>query len=465
MANFLISTAGSLVTGTSENDLFVLNTALNVAAFGTDGADTITAGAVNATNGTLNGGQGADTISLTAGVATMALSKVFAGGGNDLIAIDAAAATNSTVNGGSGDDFFQMSAGAYGSTTINGNQGADTITASSTTLSAAFIGLGGGDDVFTLASAVSTQSSVIALGGGADTFSGTFTLSTALRVEGDTVGDTEFFGNDTIAIGGTTFGSGSLVQGGGGADVLDVTAGLLISSTINGNAGADSIVLSAIVQLASGTFVGGGAGADSIQVSAALGTASATIIGGGGTDVISVSGLLANTGGFNTLIGGADADTINVGQVFSGSSTNVGFAVGDSVVGSFDTVSALAINATSATYTFSQSAFSFASGQNLSNGDFTTNTGGVVGYINADANTLTARAAQMDEYLTVGQTVIFAAAGANYVFSQAGGTNSGTADDLVFQVSNTFSNTQAGVTSGGLDVTFTNSSYTINVNV
>ena len=455
MANFLISTAGSLVTGTTENDLFVLNTALNVGAYGSDAADTFTAAAVNGTNGTLNGGQGADTISLTAGVATLALSKVFAGGGNDRIAMDAAAASNSTVNGGGGDDFIQISAGVYGSTTINGNQGADTITASGATLSASFIGFGGGNDLFVLQSA-GVGSSTIALGGGADVMSATVNNASAMRIEGDTVGDTVFFGNDSIRIGGTTLGSAALVQGGGGADLLAISAGLLLTSTINGNAGADSIVLSAIVVGASGAFIAGGAGADSIQVSAALANASATIQGGGGADVINVSGSLANTGAFNTLLGGADADSIGLGITFSGTSTNVGFAASDSVVGAFDTVSANA--GANSTYTFSQSAFNFASGQTLANADFTTNTGGIVNYINADANNLTARAAQMDEYLTVGQTVIFQAAGANYLFSQAGGTSSGTADDLVFQVANTFT---AAATSGGLIGGANNSSYTV----
>lgn len=455
MANFLISTAGSLVTGTTENDLFVLNTALNVAVYGSNADDTFTAGVVNGTNGTLNGGQGADTISLTAGVATLALSKIFAGGGADRIAMDGAAASNSTINGGGGDDFIQISGGTLASTTINGNQGADTITASAAVLSAAFIGLGGGNDFFALQSA-QVGSSTIALGGGADVMSASIVAASAMRIEGDTVGDTQFFGNDSIRIGGTTLGSAALVQGGGGADLLAISAGLVLTSTINGNAGADSIVLSGILAAGSGTFVGGGAGADSIQVSAALGNASATIIGGGGTDVISVSGSLANTGAFNTLLGGADADTIGLGATFSGTSTNVAFAARDSVVGAFDTVSALA--GTNSTYSISQSAFSFASGQSLANADFTTNTGGIVTYINADANTLTARAAQMDEYLTVGQTVIFQAAGANYLFSQAGGTSSGTADDLVVQLTNTFT---AAATSGGLVGGANNSSYTV----
>jgi hypothetical protein len=445
------------VTGTTENDLFVLNTALNVAAFGSNGNDTFTAAAVNGTNGTLNGGQGNDTISLTAGVATLALSKVFAGGGNDRIAVDAGAASNTTLNGGGGDDFIQLSGGTYASTTINGNQGADTITASASILSAAFIGFGGGDDRFVLQSA-QVGSSTIALGGGADVMSATINNASAMRIEGDTVGDTVFFGNDSIRIGGTTLGSAALVQGGGGADLLAISAGLVLTSTINGNAGADSIVLSAIVAGGSGTFVGGGAGADSIQVSAALANASATIQGGGGSDVISVSGSLAATGSLNIILGGADADTIGLGTNFSGTITNVGFAADDSIVGAFDTVSANA--GTNATYTISQSAFSFASGQSLANGDFTTNTGGIVTYINADANTLTARAAQMDEYLTVGQTVIFQAAGANYIFSQAGGTSSGTADDLVFQVTNTFT---AAATSGGLAGGANNSSYTVTV--
>ena len=464
MANFLVSTAGSLASGTDAADLFVLNTALNVAAYGSDAADTMTAGVVNATNATLNGGQGADTISLTAGVATLALSKVFAGGGADRIALDAAAASNSTINGGGANDFIQMSGGVFGSTTINGNQGADTITASAVTLSAAFIGLGGGDDRFVLQSGT-IGSSTIALGGGADTLSASINVAgaAAIRIEGDTVGDTTFFGADSIRVAGN-LGSAALVQGGGGADLLALSAGMGLVATINGNAGADSISISGVTIAASGFFFGGGAGADSMQISAALTNAAGTLTGGGGADVINVSGAVVNTAAVNDILGGADADQIGLGNVWSGTSTNVGFAAGDSVVGAFDTVSAFtngAGNQREGNYNFSQSAFTFASGQSLANADFTTNSGGIVSYINADANNLTARAAQMDEYLTVGQTVIFAAAGANYVFSQAGGTSSGTADDLVFQAANVFT---AGAGSGGL-VFANNSAYIVNISV
>jgi hypothetical protein len=38
-----------------------------------------------------------------------------------------------------------------------------------------------------------------------------------MRIEGETVGDTVFFGNDSIRIGVTTLGSAALVKGGGGA--------------------------------------------------------------------------------------------------------------------------------------------------------------------------------------------------------------------------------------------------------
>ena len=48
-------------------------------------------------------------------------------------------------------------------------------------------------------------------------------------------------------------------QGGGGADLVAISAALGVTSTVNGS-GHDSIVLSAIGNAASGSFVGGGAG-------------------------------------------------------------------------------------------------------------------------------------------------------------------------------------------------------------
>lgn len=462
MANFLITTAGTTSEGTSTADLFSLNTALTTTVFGAAGGDTISAaGALNATNARLNAGLGADTISLTAGVPTLTVAQVFAGGDNDLVAIDGAVAANSTINGGGGADTLQISAGVYATTTINSNGGHDFVTASALQGSAAFLGFGGGNDTVNLFSA-SLNSSTIALGGGADTFSASINSAVGLRIEGDTVGDTVFFGNDSLRIAGNDLGESALVQGGGGADLVAISATLGITSTINGNAGHDSIVLSAIGNGASGSFLGGGAGNDTITISAALVSASATINGGGGDDVLAFSAALATTGAINEIIGGAGSDTIGLGGITSGGTLRVSYAaLSESNISAFDNVSANA--GANATFTLSQSAVNFASGQLLTNADFSTNTGGVVTFISAVGNNMTARAEMIDRNLGQGQTVIFAnAAGTNFLFTQAGAQASGTEGDLIVQLNNTYS---AGgtATSGGLVGGGNNSAYTVQI--
>ena len=459
MANFLITDAGTTSQGTSSADLFSLNTALTTTVFGAEGADTVSAGgAINATNARLNAGLGADTISLTAGVPTLTVAQVFAGGDNDQIAIDGAVAANSTINGGGGADTLQLSAGLYSTTTINANGGHDYVTASAVNGSAAFLGFGGGNDTVNLFSS-ELNSSTIALGGGADVFSASIESAVGLRIEGDTVGDTVFFGNDSLRIAGDDLGGSALVQGGGGADLLAISAGIATGTTINGNAGHDSIVLSAITVSASASLFGGGAGNDTITISAALVQASATINGGGGNDVLSFSGTIANTGAVNYVNGGAGEDTIGLGTVHSGTSTQVQFAAfSDSNISAFDTISANANN-TDASYNLSQSAVNFASAQSLNVGDFTTNTGGVVSFVSAVGNGLTARATMIDRNLDAGQSVIFANnAGTNFLFTQAGAQASGLTGDLIVQLNGTFT---AGAGHTGGVVSVNNSAVTI----
>ena len=88
-----------------------------------------------------------------------------------------------------------------------------------------------------------------------------------------------------------------------------------------------------------------------------------------------------------------------MGTVHSGTSTQVQFAAfSDSNISAFDTISANANN-TDASYNLSQSAVNFASAQSLNVGDFTTNTGGVVSFVSAVGNGLTARATMIDPTL------------------------------------------------------------------
>ena len=116
-------------------------------------------------------------------------------------------------------------------------------------------------------------------------------------------------------------------------------------------------------------------------------------------------------------------------------------------------------NNTDASYNLSQSAVNFASAQSLNVGDFTTNTGGVVSFVGAVGNGLTARATMIDRNLDAGQSVIFANnAGTNFLFTQAGAQASGLTGDLIVQLNGTFT---AGAGHTGGVVSVNNSAVTI----
>lgn len=434
MANFLITSPNSLTQGTESNDLFVLNTALGDTIFGNGANDQISAaGAINGVNSILNGGQGNDTIYLTAGVPTLTVAKAVGGGGNDLIVIDGAVAGNATVHGGGGADTIQLSAGVYTQSIINGNGGLDLVSGSGATLVSSLLSLGGGNDTLNFLSA-SGQASTIAAGGGADLISATFATGSAVRIEGDTVGDTEFFGNDTIRIGGTLVGESALVQGGGGADLLTITAANLgTGSTLNGNAGLDSITLGPVLASAN-LLIGGGAGSDSITVSATLLTGFGSIFGGGGNDVIQASADTTGAGGF--IFGGLGADSIGIGTITAGlTAVNIRYTAFDqSNLAAFDSISA-STAASGHAFVVSQDVVTASTGGGLNNAAFTTDTGGLVTWVSAAGNGVTARATQVDQFLSKGQTVVFAdGAGNSYLFIQAGNAGSGVDSDFIAQL-------------------------------
>ena len=453
MANFLISTPNSLRTGTDDTiDLFVLNTALGATVNAAAGADEISAVGTNFVNANLQGAQGNDSIYLTAaGQKTLAVTTIAVGAGNDLVAIDDAGANNSTIVGGGGNDTIQFSGGDFSDLSINGNLGSDLISAYNTFFARVLAGGGGDNDTINLGGAF--FSATINGGGGNDRLTFVRSFCTSVRIEGDTLGDSEFFGNDTIRFVDGTFSGGS-INGGQGNDLVQVSAVIGTGVLVEGNQGTDSIFLNAFV--ASGaTFLGGGAGNDTIAVSGALTNSFGTIQGGGGLDVINVSGG-GTTGGF--IFGGAEADAIGLGTLASGAVRSNDTASGvyvayasfaESNLAGFDTISATFVGAavsgggafmvTQSAVNFSVAAFDRAgvvSGGATGNATFT------AGF----DNSLTARAEALDLALVQGQAVVFAnGAGTNFLFVQGGASGSGAAGDLVVQLNAGFNPTSGGL--------------------
>ena len=210
---------------------------------------------------------------------------------------------------------MNLSAGIYrAGNTIAGNGGADLISAEAATqVSTSHVLLGGGAD--TLKFSGTLTASTINGGGGADLISANFSATGPVVIQGDTIGS-EFYGNDTIAVSAISAGT-ALIQGAGGADVISASITQnSTASTVHGNFGKDSVVLSAAGANSSQYFVAGGAGADTITIQGVTTavTSVADVRGGGGADLITVdaNGATAEAA-YTTAVeveGGAGADTI-----------------------------------------------------------------------------------------------------------------------------------------------------------
>jgi Ca2+-binding RTX toxin-like protein len=253
--------------------------------YGSDGQDTITAGATRTvSNSTLRGDGGNDTFTLV----NLENSFVNLNSDDDTFSATGSIKT-STIRGGKQKD--TITAGAVSGGLIRGDANEDLITVTGT-LSSTFINGNDGDDVINVSSA--KASSTVVFGGK---------------------------GADDINI---TSGQGLTIKAGAGKDDLDITASA--AHTVEGGDANDNILYSvAGVTTAREISVDGGAGADTIQVDESAVTSSAsasthTINGGAGKDTIT------GTAGKDLIDGGTEADTINMN---GGSDTVLGKAGND----------------------------------------------------------------------------------------------------------------------------------------
>jgi hypothetical protein len=439
MANFLVTSPNLLTEGTDSNDLIVLESAavLGASVYGNAGNDTI-----NAVSGGLaahtifNGGEGSDTIQVS-GVA-FTLGKIAAGQDNDnILLVGLGDTTLTTIHGGKGADTITLSAatagfGTFANGVINGNEGHDSITiqsgfaATTTRLS-----LGKGNDTLDVSAGLAFGGSIIG-GAGNDRIFGTISGLGTIRVEGDSLADPDAVGNDTITLGGTFAGTGNLVQGGAGADVITISAAGLNQSTVNGNAGHDSISVGAT---AASTFIGGGAGNDTIRITdGGVSGGVGTVYGGDGTDAIFVSGSAGAPAG--SVYGGEGSDTITIGGIAADASNVV---VAYSAFSQSNIAATDSINfASASSFVVAQNVVTASTGIGFTNAGasgFTVASGVVNAWGSSVTDNLTAKVTLLDETLNVGGTVAFTAGTNNYLFVQAGAKGSGIENDLLVQLS------------------------------
>jgi len=460
MANYLINSPSSETVGTDSNDLFLLQTLQGNTVYGLAGNDTITASVASAASSVfLNAGAGNDLILLTGG--STYEGSVFAGSGDDNLELGKSFSA-ATVRGGSGNDTIELIAeGLLSKATINGNDNADIISAAlSAGAISSFIGAGKGRDTLSFSLVSATNALTVAGGEGHDSIvysAAAVGVQSSLQVLGGDGYDTITF--NSIAASGIS--GNSNINGGNLEDlitfdgIVDTTNG---SATIAGGAGADTIrFLGATAAIANG-YIDAGAGQDSIYISGYFDGGS--LNGGAGVDTISLGSFAISSQNGGLIYGDDLGDQINLNSITytaanTGSATTAVLTGGGSVLGyaSFDQSDLAGFDTVSAGVTFTQSAAtvtgtyeatyfsisqdvvsaSVASGVSVSTFSATE---GIATFTSTFDATLTARVAELDRVLAVGQTVSFTdgAGTSRYLFVQGGAAGSGTDGDLIVKI-------------------------------
>jgi len=310
MANFLISTAGGTISGSTTNDLIEFITGGSASTVrGYDGDDTVRASAGYSLNGiTFFANTGNDIVDGSG--ADLIDSNLQLGRGNDSAEFGGTTedVASSTVKGKAGNDSLTLvdDSGTASSLALLGNAGDDTIGVrlSGTLMDGNTTVAGGaGGDTINLNQSLVASSITVRGGLGEDTvnLSGGTLADSTLLLKSNTK-DQSLDSANTLNVVGQTINTSSIV-GGGAVDTITVSGGAMSEVTLRAGAGADVFTISgaasqfqsSIFNLQGGDdiFTGGG------------GISGSTIDGGAGDDDLTI------ISGGNSIIGGLGADNVS----------------------------------------------------------------------------------------------------------------------------------------------------------
>jgi hypothetical protein len=455
MASYIVDTSQVLTTTTGADSVWIQSGGAGsseVVLLG--GNDTVSMEGIsnNSSLGTvIRASDGNDTITITSAEFSAGNIAIYGGAGNDTITISGG---NAAILNTNEDNDLVI---ATGGTTISAatfSTGADILRMSGTIDQ---LGMGNGHDTVSGSVVTVLTGGSITLGDGRDTLQvTTMTGVSAVSILGDNGAN---FNADLIDFSVGTGMNGLTLKGQGGNDTI-VLSGAQASSLIQGNAGDDSISLSAT--LTNGLEVGAGKGNDTIYLDEGFaGSISADVIGGLGNDSIFIN-LIAASGTDATainLIGGAGSDTITFDTTQSGSvdgeiGTLVLSSLGDSTLGSLDLFQLQSgaggvsnedrSGSTLLTVNFSNSASVTQVGVATAAGRFanatsfaTINAQGIIdftGQLQTDSQSSVTAAMVGADAVTVNQgaAALFSVNSVDYLFMQGG--TAGIADDSLIQL-------------------------------
>ena len=199
---------------------------------------------------------------------------------------------------------FTTTTGA-GGTSLIGTSGVDTAALAANSFPL-YIGAQAANDVVSFSGAIQSVTANMGAGNDGLTLSSTVASSTLRGNDG----------NDTITISGA-LSSSALVNGNAGADSIVLQAGATASSGVRVLGGADNDTITVAGNLSSGAIVNGNDGKDSITVIGNATNASSTIYGGKGSDTLTAGtsgNILSGDIGADSVYGGTGSDTLYGGD-------------------------------------------------------------------------------------------------------------------------------------------------------
>ncbi len=319
---------GTLAGGGGSNTLALTDGTNTIAISGLNGG-TLNGSTSFTSITTLGGGSGNDTLAAAtggtafvigstnaasaAGMAATGIETLAGGAGDDSFSLGAGVATfNGSISGGGGTNTLTLTDGANAIAISGANAG--TLNTTTAFSSVTTVNGGSGAETYTLGAGVTSFNGTLAGGGGSNTLAltdGTNTVAISGANAGTLNGGTAFTGIATLS-GGTGNDTLAAAPGGtafviGGANAAGA-AGIAATSieALSGGAGNDSFTLAGGVASFNGS-IGGGGGANTLTLT-------------DGTNAIAVTG--ANAGsvntttsftGIGTLNGGSGADTYTLG--------------------------------------------------------------------------------------------------------------------------------------------------------
>ena len=274
------ASASTVIGGTGKDTVDLLSgesAAANLRIELKGGQDSIAVSGLALSGSILGGGAGADTFAFS-GNATE-INTVLGGDGNDVVNIAGAIDFGALKVGGGADVISGSQAVSASGATIALGAGQDTLNISAGTFASANVVAGGGADSISVT--LGAAATAITIKGDAAGVVGKDTIRVLGGQTTDELNLQGAGGADVIVMTAALQGTGKIL-GNAGGDQITLSGSTFVNAdgfNVGGGAGNDTIIVDEFGSAGSGAFLNGGGGADSIDVAFNMGTNGTTAAG------------------------------------------------------------------------------------------------------------------------------------------------------------------------------------------